>query len=243
LPASSYFEKLGTYTNTDRRVQLGRPALKPPGEARLDWEILCDVMTRMGYPQKYKDVEEVFVEFAELTDSYKGLRFKHLGGPGKLWPCPDPENSEGIVVLFGDGFPTKSGRGRFSPAEVLPAAELPSDEFPFILNTGRTLQHWHTGSMTRRAKALDAIEPEAFCELHPDDLARLGIEDDSMVRLSTRRNSLRVKARASRKMQRGGVFMPFCFREAAANLLTNDALDPKGKIPEFKFCAVRVERG
>jgi len=242
LPASSYFEKLGTYTNTDRRVQLGRPALKPPGEARLDWEILCDVMTRMGYPQKYKDVEEVFVEFAELTESYKGLRFKHLGGPGKLWPCPDPENSEGIVVLFGDGFPTKSGRGRFSPAEVLPAAELPSDEFPFILNTGRTLQHWHTGSMTRRAKALDAIEPEAFCELHPDDLARLGIEDDSMVRLSTRRNSLRVKARASRKMQRGGVFMPFCFREAAANLLTNDALDPKGKIPEFKFCAVRVEK-
>ncbi len=243
LPASSYFEKLGTYTNTDRRVQLGRPALTPPGEARLDWEILCDVMARMGYPQAYASVEDVFVEFAELTDSYKGLRFRHLGGPGKLWPCPDPENSEGIVVLFGDGFPTKSGRGKFSPAEVLPPAELPDAEFPFVLNTGRTLQHWHTGSMTRRAKALDAIEPEAFCELHPDDLARLAIEDGAMVRLSTRRNSLRVKARASTKMQKGGVFMPFCFREAAANLLTNDALDPKGKIPEFKFCAVRVERG
>ena len=241
LPASSYFEKIGTYTNTDRRVQLGKAALKLPGEARLDWEILCDVMTRMGYPQAYTDIEQVFVEFAELTESYKGLKFRHLGGAGKLWPCPDPENSEGTVVLCGDGFPTKSGRAKFSPAEVLPAAELPDAEYPLILNTGRVLQHWHTGSMTRRAKVLDALEPEAFCELHPDDLARLGIADDSMVRLSTRRNSIRVKARASRKMQLGGVFIPFCFREAAANLLTNDALDPKGKIPEFKFCAVRVE--
>ena len=241
LPASSYFEKLGTYTNTDRRVQLGQPALAPPGEARLDWEILCEVMRRMGQPQPYATVEDVFVEFAELTQSYAGLRYRHLGGAGKLWPCPDPENSEGTVVLFGDGFPTKSGRGRFSPAEVLPAAELPNAEYPFILNTGRTLQHWHTGSMTRRASKLDAIEPEAFCEMNEGDLARLGIAPESFVRLSTRRASIRVRVRATHKVQTGGVFIPFCFREASANLLTNDALDPKGKIPEFKFCAVRVE--
>ncbi len=241
LPATSYFEKMGSYTNTDRRVQLGRPAIQPPGEARLDWQILCDVMTRMGYPQQYGDIEEVFVEFAELTESYRGLRYRHLGGRGKLWPCPDPENSEGEVVLFGDRFPTKSGRGRFSPAEVIPPAELPTPEFPMVLNTGRVLQHWHTGSMTRRSKVLDAIEPEAFTELHPVDLARLGIEPGSMVRLTTRRGSIRLRARASTKTQRGSVFIPFHFREAAANLLTNDALDPKGKIPEFKFCAVRVD--
>ena len=242
LPASSYFEKLGTYTNTDRRVQLGQPALAPPGEARLDWEILCDVMARMGYPQKYKDIEEVFVEFAELTDSYKGLRYKHLHGAGKLWPCPDPENTDGIVVLYGDGFPTKNKRGKFSPAEVVPPAELPDPEYPYVLNTGRLLQHWHTGSMTRRSKVLDAIEPAAFCEMNPKDLAKLGIADGAMVRLTTRRNSIRLAVRAGRRTQPGGVFIPFHYREAAANLLTNDALDPKGKIPEFKFCAVRVER-
>jgi formate dehydrogenase major subunit len=241
LPATSYFEKTGTYTNTDRRVQVGRTALRPPGEARLDWQVLCDVMTRMGYPQRYADVEDVFVEFAELTHSYKGLRYRHLAGAGKLWPCPEPETSEGTVVLFGDGFPTPSGRGKFSPAEVLPPAELPDPQFPFVLNTGRTLAHWHTGSMTRRAKVLDAIDPEAYCEMNPDDVARLGLAEGSMVRLATRRNAIRVKVRASRRTAPGGVFIPFHFREAAANLLTNDALDPFGKIPEFKFAAVRVE--
>ncbi|MDJ0976890.1 MAG: formate dehydrogenase subunit alpha [Planctomycetota bacterium] len=241
LPATSYFEKTGTFTNTDRRVQLGQTALTPPGEARLDWEILCDVMTRMGYPQSYERIEDVFIEFSDLTESYKGLRYEHLLGRGKLWPCPDPENSEGEVVLFGDGFPTPTGRGKFSPAEVLPPEEMPDADFPFILNTGRTLQHWHTGSMTRRAKALDAINPEAFCEVHPEDLAALGVEDGGMVRLSTRRNSIRVKARASTKTSKGSVFIPFHYREASANLLTSDALDPFGKIPAFKFSALKVE--
>jgi formate dehydrogenase major subunit len=241
LPASSYFEKTGTYTNTDRRVQLGRPALAPPGQARLDWEILTEVMRRMGAPQPYRTIEDVFVEFAENTASYRGLRYRHLGGAGKLWPCPDPETGDGTVVLFGDGFPTKSGRGRFSPADVVPPAELPDPEYPYVLNTGRLLQHWHTGSMTRRSKALDAIEPEASCEMNPADLRARGLADGSMVRLTTRRNSIRVRVRGSRKTQEGMVFIPFHFREAAANLLTNDALDPKGKIPEFKFCAVRVE--
>ncbi len=241
LPSSSYFEKTGTFTNTDRRVQLGQTALELPGDARLDWKILVEVMERMGVPQPYKTIEDVFVEFAELTQSYKGLRYRHLGGAGKLWPCPDPENSDGIVVLFGEGFPTKNGRAKFVPADVVPPDELPDADYPFILNTGRMLQHWHTGSMTRRASKLDQIEPDAFCELNPGDLARLGIADETFVRLSTRRNSIRVRVRASHKTQPGGVFIPFHFREASANLLTNDALDPKGKIPEFKFCAVRVE--
>jgi formate dehydrogenase major subunit len=195
----------------------------------------------MGHPQPYRGPEEVFVEMTGLMRQYRGLRWRHLAGPGKLWPCPDPETSEGTVVLFGDGFPTKSGRGKFSPAEVLPPAELPDAEYPFVLNTGRTLTHWHTGSMTRRASVLDAITPEAFCEMNPGDLARLRIAPGSMVRLSTRRSSIRVKVDASTRTSRGGVFIPFHFREAAANLLTNDVLDPFGKIPEFKFCAVKVE--
>ncbi len=241
LPASSYFEKTGTFTNTDRRVQLGQTALELPGDARLDWEILCDIMTRMGYPQEYETVEDVFREFSDLTSSYKGLRYRHLHGRGKIWPCPDPENSEGTIVLFGDGYPTPSGRGRFSPAEVIPPAELPDEEYPMVLNTGRLLTHWHTGSMTRRSKALDAITPEAVCEVHPDDLAGIGVEENGMVRLTSRRGSIRVKARAGTKTAKGTVFIPFHFREAAANLLTNDALDPAGKIPEFKFCAIRLE--
>jgi formate dehydrogenase major subunit len=241
LPATSYFEKTGTYTNTDRRVQLGRNVLDAPGEARLDWQVVCDVMTRMGFPQEYESAEDIWNEFLGLNDSYAGLEYRYLGGPGKLWPCKDPETSDGEVVLFGDGYPTQDGRATFSPAETIPPAELPSAEYPFILNTGRSLQHWHTGSMTRRAKALDAIRPEAACEIHPDDLAALGVADGEFVRLTTRRNSIRVKARSSTKTSKGSVFIPFGFREACGNLLTTDTLDPVGKIPSFKYAAVRVE--
>jgi formate dehydrogenase major subunit len=241
LPSTSYFEKQGTFTNTDRRVQLGQIVLEPPGEARLDWEILCDVLTRLGFPHAYDSPEEIFVEMSDLMPNYAGLRYRHLEGRGKLWPCADPEHSEGEVVLFGDGFPTPSGRGRFSPAEVIPPNELPSDEFPFVMNTGRTLQHWHTGTMTRRAKVLDAIEPEAFCEIHPDDMRLLGVGRGASVRLVNARGSITLPARATTSVSRGSVFVPFHFREAAANLLTSDVLDPYGKIPGFKYSAVRVE--
>ncbi len=241
LPATSYFEKTGTYTNTDRRVQLGRAMLDAPGKARLDWEILCEVMTRMGYEQSYADIEDVFVEFSDLTENYRGLRYRHLDGPGKLWPCPDPENSEGSVVLFGDGFPTPSGRGKFAPAEVIPPSELPNPEFPFVMNTGRMLQHWHTGTMTRRSKVLNEIVPDAFCEMHPDDLRLVGIEDGAPVKLTTRRGTITLPVRGTTDVSRGTVFVPFHFREAAANLLTSDELDPFGKIPGFKYSAVRVE--
>jgi formate dehydrogenase major subunit len=240
LPASSYLEKLGTYTNTDRRVQIGRPALELPGDARLDWQILCDVSTRMGYPMHYDSPSEIFDEFAGLTDAYRTLAYDNLGATGKLWPNPDPLHDDGPVVLFGEGFPTPTGRASFVPAEWTAARELPDDDYPLVLNTGRLLEHWHTGSMTRRTRALDAIEPEACVFMHPDDAAERGIEEGARVRVASRRGAVTCKVRLTVRECRGAVFMPFHFREAAANLLTIDELDPEGKIPGFKFCAVDV---
>jgi formate dehydrogenase major subunit len=241
LPASAFLEKLGTYTNTDRRVQIGRPALAMPGEARLDWQIVCEVSTRMGYPMHYQSPAEIFEEFVGLTDSYATLRHGNLGSTGKLWPNPDPEHDDGPVVLFEAGFPTPTGRATFVPAEWTAARELPDDDYPLVLNTGRLLEHWHTGSMTRRTRALDSLEPEAFVGIHPEDASELGIGDGDRVRVTSRRGSVSLRARITLRECRGAVFLPFHYREASANLLTIDALDPDGKIPEFKFCAVRVE--
>ncbi|MCC6421327.1 MAG: formate dehydrogenase subunit alpha [Gemmataceae bacterium] len=241
LPAASFLEKTGTYTNTDRRVQIGRKTLDPPGAARPDWEVLCDLAGRLGYPMRYDAPEAVFAEFAALTQSYRGLTYERLGRTGKLWPCPDPETSDGTAVLFGDRFPTPTGRGRFVPCAFAPAKELPDADYPLVLNTGRLLEHWHTGTMTRRASALSALQPGPFVEIHPDDLARLGVADGQRVTVRSRRGAIELPARASEAVQPGSVFVPFHFREAAANVLTLDALDPHGKIPEFKFCAVRVE--
>jgi formate dehydrogenase major subunit len=241
LPASAYLEKLGTFTNTDRRVQIGRPALDPPGEARMDWQVICEIATRMGYPMHYDSPQQIFDEFAGLTDSYATLSYENLGTNGKLWPNPDPVHEDGPVVLFGDGFPTPSGRGKFSPAEWTAAPELPDASYPLVLNTGRLLEHWHTGSMTRRARVLDEIEPRAFVEMHPADAKRLGIDPGTRVCVESRRGRIELEARVSERESEGAVFIPFHFREASANLLTIDDLDPDGKIPEFKFCAVRVE--
>jgi formate dehydrogenase major subunit len=243
LPAASFLEKTGTYTNTDRRVQIGRKVLDPPGAARVDGEILCDLAARLGYPMPCQSPEEVFAEFAGLTDNYQGLTYERLGQLGKLWPCPDPEGSDGKDVLFADGFPTASGRGKFVPCRFAPARELPDEKFPLVLNTGRLLEHWHTGTMTRRAAALDALQPGPFVEVHPADLADLGIADGSIVTVRSRRGAIRLPARTSQAVSQGSVFIPFHFREAAANVLTTDELDPFGKIPEFKFCAVRIEAG
>jgi formate dehydrogenase major subunit len=241
LPATSALEKTGTFTNTDRRVQIGRPAVAPPGEARLDWEIICDIGTRMGYAMHYDSVSEVFEEMVSLTDSYRGLAYDNLGATGKLYPCPDPETSDGTVVMFGDGFPTIDGRARFVAAEHSGADELPDAEYPFILVTGRILEHWHTGVMTRRVAALAAIQPESFVEVHPDDCARLALADGDLVRVRSRRGEVTLPVRQGTQTQPGSVFIPFHFREAAANMLTTDVLDPDGKIPEFKFCAVTLE--
>ncbi|MBK8264844.1 MAG: molybdopterin-dependent oxidoreductase [Nannocystis sp.] len=241
LPASSFFEKTGTFTNTDRRVQIGRPVLALPGEARQDWEILCEIGRRMGAPGfVFKDVAAVFDEFAGLSPSYHGLSHSNLGAEGKLWPCEDPEREDGTVVLFDESFP--SGRGRLVPAEFAPFTELPDAEYPMILTTGRLLEHWHTGTMTRRSTALDAIEGEPHADMHPEDMRRLGLNEEDWIAVTSRRGSITLKVRGSGAPGLGAIFIPFCWREAAANVLTNDALDPFGKIPEFKFCAVRVER-
>jgi formate dehydrogenase major subunit len=242
LPASSFFEKDGTYTNTDRRVQIGRPAIAPPGEARLDWQVICEIANRVGYPMNYATTADVFAEFASLTHSYAGLTYQNLGTTGKIWPCPDPEHALGEIVLFHDRFPTPSGRGKFVPCRFSDADELPNAEFPLVLNTGRVLEHWHTGTMTRRAQVLDALQPGPFVEINPADLAQLSVTDGQEVTVRSKRGAIRLPARANDGVQPGGVFIPFHFREAAANVLTNDALDPYGKIPEFKFCAVRVEK-
>ncbi len=239
LPATTHLEKTGTYTNSDRRVQVGRKTLNPPGQAREDWRIVCDLSTALGYPMSYESPADVFAEFTSLAPSYGGLTHDNLGLTGKLWPCPDLE-SDGTQVLFGDRFPTPSGRGRFVPAEYTPAKESPDDEYPFILNTGRLLEHWHTGTMTRRARALHAIQPEPRVEIHPADMDRLGLVDGAWVRVESRRGSIALTAESSERVNQGSVFIPFHFREAAANVLTLDALDPYGKIPGFKFCAVRV---
>jgi formate dehydrogenase major subunit len=241
LPATSALEKLGTFTNTDRRVQIARPALAPPGESRLDWEIICDISTRMGYPMSYASPSEIFDEFVSVTNAYQGLSYDKLGAAGKLYPCPDPDESDGTVVMFGESFPTATGKARFVAAEHTGADELPDEEYPFVLVTGRLLEHWHTGVMTRRSHTLASLEPEAFVQIHRDDCQRLGVGDGQLVHVTSRRGSITLAVREGTIAHRGSVFIPFHFREASANILTNDKLDPDGKIPELKFCAVKVE--
>jgi formate dehydrogenase major subunit len=237
LPASSFMEKLGTYTNTDRRVQIGRPVRPLPGEARQDWEILCELSTRLGHPMRYSGVDAVFDELVEAAPLYANLSYSRLGERGRYYPCEDPD-SDGEKVLFGDRFPI--GRGRFVPAELARAPELPDAEYPFYLNTGRQLEHWHTGVMTRRSRALDALAPEARVEMHPRDAAELGIGNHAPVVVESRRGSVYLEAKLTRDVAPGTLFIPMHYREAAANLLTDPRLDPFGKIPEFKICAVRV---
>ncbi len=241
LPATSYLEKDGTYTNTDRRVQLGRKALDAPGDARPDWEITQQIANRLGLGWSYDSPRDVFEEMVELVPSYANLTYDNLGGTGKLYPNDDPEHSDGTVVMFDERFNTGDGLAHLVPAQWLPARELPDDEYPFVLNTGRLLEHWHTGSMTRRSYALDAIAPRAEVYVHADDAASLGLVDGGMARVSSRRGVIELNVRVSHREMRGNVFIPFHFREAAANLLTTDEIDPVGKIPEFKFCAVSIE--
>jgi formate dehydrogenase major subunit len=235
-------EKDGTYTNTDRRVQVGRKVLDPPGEAREDWKIIQEMSNRIGLPMDYSHPSEIFDELVSLMPNYAGLKYENLGLTGKLYPNPDPLNSDGTVVLFDERFGTDDGLAHLVPAEWLPAKELPSEEFPFILNTGRLLEHWHTGSMTRRSFALDSIQPEPHIFMNPDDAKAMGISDGDFVRVSSRRGTIETRTRLSHRDTPGTCFMPFHFREAAANLLTIDEIDPMGKIPKFKVCAVRIER-
>ena len=240
LPASSYMEKLGTYTNTDRRVQVGYPVLNPPGKARGDFELIQEVANRIGLPMNYRSPQEAFQELVSLNDSLAGLTYENLTPTGKIYPNPDPELLDGTAVLFEESFPTKNGKAQIIPVEWLPARELPDDEYPFVLNTGRQLEHWHTGSMTRRSYALDTIAPSPHVWISDDDAKKLGITDGDFVRVESRRGFVELATKISHREDKGNVFIPFHYREAAANLLTIDEIDPDGKIPEFKFCAVKI---
>ena len=242
LPASASPEKTGSFTNTNRQVQLGRQALEPPGKARQDWTIIQDLATRLGLDWDYGDIGEVYEEMRSLMPSIAGISWSRLQREGSVtYPC-DSEDEPGQEIMFADGFPTASGRGKLVPTDLLPPAELPDAEFPMVLSTGRMLEHWHTGAITRRSETLDALEPEAVASLNPRDLDRLGVAAGEPVEVATRRGAIRLAARADRDVPTGMVFIPFCFAEAAANLLTNPKLDPIGKIPEFKFCAARVAK-
>ncbi len=240
LPASAFAEKSGSFTNTDRRVQLARPVLDPPGDARQDWWIIAEVAKRMGLGWDYPGPAEIFAEMAQVMPSFANITWERLEREGAVTYPVDAPDVPGHEIIFYAGFPTESGRAKMVPANVLPPDEIPDDEFPMVLSTGRVLEHWHTGSMTRRSDVLDAIEPEAVAFMSPKDLWRLQLTPGDRIRLETRRGAVEVKVRSDRDVPAGMVFMPFCYAEAAANLLTNPALDPFGKIPEFKFCAARV---
>ena len=242
LPASAFAEKSGTVTNTNRQVQMGRPAVSPPGEAREDWWIEVELAKRLGLDWDYQSPADVFAEMKLNMRSLDNITWDRLSNENAVTYPSLSEHDPGQTIVFGDGFPRQDGRARFTPASVIAPHETPDADYPMILTTGRQLEHWHTGSMTRRASVLDAVEPEANCSLHPKTLLKLGVEPGDHVRLSTKRGSIVVMARADRAVSEDMVFLPFAYVEAAANILTNPAVDPYGKIPEFKFSAVRVEK-
>ncbi|KAI3595618.1 Tungsten-containing formate dehydrogenase alpha subunit [Cupriavidus necator H850] len=243
LPASAFPEKTGTFTNTDRTVQLGRQALNPPGQARQDLWIIQQMAEQLGLDWHYDGVAEVFDEMRQAMPSIGGVTWERLEREHAVtYPCKE-EGDPGEPVIFIDSFPTETGRGRFVPADIIPAAERPDVDYPMVLITGRQLEHWHTGSMTRRAGVLDAIEPDPVALVHPLDLDALGGKPGDVVTLASRRGEVTLYARADAGTPRGAVFVPFCYYEAAINKLTNAALDPFGKIPEFKYCAVKMALG
>jgi formate dehydrogenase major subunit len=247
LPASSFSEKTGTFTNTDRFVQLGRQALKPPGNARQDIEIIIDLANQLGLRWSYGTgelaVAAVFDEMRRTMPSIGGITWERLKAEGSVtYPC-EKEGDAGDSVVFTESFPTPTGKARFVPADIIPADERPDTEYPMVLITGRQLEHWHTGSMTRRSGVLDAIEPDPVASLHPLDLSTLGAKPGDLITIASRRGKVSLYARADESSPRGSVFVAFCFYEAAINKLTNSALDPFAKIPEFKYCAVRVTLG
>jgi len=243
LPATAWPEKTGTVTNTDRMVQLGRQALDAPGEARPDLWIIQEIARRIGLDWNYDGPREVFNEMRKAMPSIAGITWERLEQESCVtYPC-EKVGDPGQPVVFIDKFPTPTGRAKFVPADIIPAAERPDREFPFVLITGRQLEHWHTGAITRRASVLDAIEPEPVASMHPLDLDAIGARPGDVITVESRRGIISLYARADDGTPRGAVFVPFCFYEAAANLLTNPALDPFGKIPEFKYCAVKIMRG
>lgn len=243
LPASAYSEKIGTFTNTDRLVQIGRQAVPPPGDARQDLWIIQEMARRLGLDWNYKDSKEVFEEVRKAVPTMAGMTWQRLEKEGSIvYPCLK-EGDLGDDIIFTDTFESANGLGKFVPADIVPPDERPDEEYPFILITGRMLEHWHTGSMTRRSNILDALEPEAVATINPISLDEMSVKTGEMITLSTRRGQISMIARADEGVPTGVVFMAFCYYEAAVNELSNAALDPSAKIPEFKYCAVKVTAG
>jgi len=243
LPASAFPEKTGTFTNTDRMVQLGRQAIDPPGEAKQDLWIIQQMASRLGLPWNYGHVSEVFDEMRRNMNSIGGITWERLERNGAVvYPCMN-EGDTGEPVVFTELFPREGGKARFVPADIIPADERPDGEYPMVLITGRQLEHWHTGSMTRRAGVLDAIEPDPVALVHPLDMERMQVKPGEAITIASRRGEVVLYARADDSSPVGAIFVPFCYYEAAINRLTNAALDPFGKIPEFKYCAIKVTPG
>ena len=241
LPASAHAEKTGTFTNTNRQVQMGRKAIECPGDAREDWKIINDLANALGLKWSYKHISEVFDEMSKIMPSLNNITWERLENEDSVtYPC-DAEDSPGNDIIFIDGYPTEDNKGKIVPAQLISPAEIPDKEYPMILTTGRLLEHWHTGAMTRNSEVLDSLEPTPIISMNSRDMSKLGIDAGDMVKVSTRRGDLEVAVRKDWQLPMGMVFMPFCFSEAAANILTNPVLDPFGKIPEFKFCAAKIE--
>lgn len=238
LPGVSFAEKSGTFTNTERRVQLVRPALDPPLNARQDWWIIQELGNRMGADWDYSGPAEIFDELAALTPQYAGISHARLQGGGLQWPCPTPDHP-GTPILHVGKF--TRGLGLFSPVEYIPPAEPTDEAYPLVLSTGRVLFHWHGGTLSRRSPGLDSLAPEAEVEVHPRDAAGLGLSSGMPVRVRSRRGSVVARVQVTRRSPPGTVFMTFHYAEAATNLLTSDAVDPVAKIPEYKVSAVRLE--
>ena len=241
LPSSAWAEKTGTATNTNRQVQMGRPVVAPPGDAKEDWWITVELAKRLGLGWSYEHPKEIFAEMKLSMKSLTNITWERLEEATVMYPSLTPDDP-GQPIVFEDGFPRPDGRALFTPAKVSAPDEVPDDQFPMILTTGRQLEHWHTGSMTRRSKVLDWAEPEANASLHPGTLKQMGVQPGEMITIETRRGSIKIMARADRTVAKDMVFLPFAYVEAAANILTNSALDPIGKIPEFKFAACKVEK-
>ena len=239
LPAACFAEKDGTFTNTARMVQRVRKALEPPGDAKEDSYIIVELAKRFGFDMTYDIIEDVFREAGKLWPAVAGISYRRISKTGLQWPCPT-HNHPGTQYLFKGSFPR--GKATFKPVLFRPSEELPDPEYPFLLSTGRNLFHYHTGSMTRRVAPIDRISPRAYIEMHPDDAHVLGVSDGDAVRVSSRRGVIEIAVLVSSRPLKGIVFIPFHYREAAANMLTNVALDPISKIPELKVCAVKIER-
>jgi formate dehydrogenase major subunit len=239
LPAASFAEKEGTFSNTERRVQRVRKAVEPPGEALADWEIISKIATRMGYEMKYADAEAIFDEMVKITPSYAGMTYNRLDKGGIQWPCPSQDHP-GTKYLHKDKF--TRGKGKFHAIEYTSPAEPTDKDYPFLLTTGRVLYQYHTGTMTRRSEALNACAPECFVEVNPGDAIKLGLEDGQLVKVTSRRGTLTAKAQVGETTDKGTIFIPFHYFEAAVNNLTIAALDPQAKIPEYKVCAVKLEK-